>query len=303
MHKTLPPPPPYRPATTRSGGTAIVLVVVALLASMLTMAGPASAQTHPQPGPPTSTNTTQIRAFGNCVRVPSLHAWGAAVRSAHCEYSNRTFFRLWGGGQITLDGAHHSCLERAHDHQLRLARCNGSIQQKFQVTLAGEIVSRATRECLNINQPYRPNNSALTWQSCNGRGRQAWQFTSLAASTRRCTNAGATNTGARYEWIRITGQTDHGFEFTVKPTQSTINRKLTGWYDFSRACTPRFYSGGIWSSNLATPGMQNINRLLRCHTLGWDEARVWTFRSTDYLTGDPTSWRWSKCGKYRPLPR
>ncbi len=144
-----------------------------------------------------------IRAFGGkCLdRVAAGTANGTKVQLYYCTGGGNQRWTLTPTGELRTGpgGTAAKCLDTFNDGsgpQLYINTCFGDAFQKFDLTAAGEIKSRATGECLDVEGLSKEDHTRINRFSCNSGLNQKFNFTTdgkFLGSAGKCLDAWVTS--------------------------------------------------------------------------------------------------------------
>lgn len=256
----------------------LVAIVGVLVATLFVPATAASAQSS---GQNIRGSATQIRAYGKCVTNPQGW-WGGSLHVATCN-GNQNQWMLATNGQIRLNGGSY-CMKVGY--YARMDRCDSSsLDQKFWITLGGEIISRRTKQCMAVGYGI-----SARFEECNGRGRQRWALPGLPNKVEIC--SGGVIVATRV----ITSS--RGFRVSVVPRD--FNSRQIGWNSTVRCMDP-FYKQSIFRWDIMTPGLRNLYNQAECHAVldpipFVNAGPTWDYESYNDLGRNRASWIATRCG-------
>lgn len=215
---------------------------------------------------------TQIRGEGStCVDVPSqdnvdgknLQIWGCQ------EFGNRyqskaQVFSLRVNGEFVVMG---KCLDvegpsKEDGAKAQIWSCVNVPQQKFEITVGGEIYNRWADKCLTADgTSWR---SSLSFRKCDGRPSQRWAFPQIPPKTKKCNGV----------WVKtVTYQMSPcGLIISSTPTKKAIIARASGWSNLKN-CKPACFE--LWTFNAGkktwrnrdpkSPAIESVYNQAVCH--------------------------------------
>lgn len=244
---------------------------------------------------------TQIRgARSTCVDVPSqdnvlgkdLQIWGC--QNYWDKVQNKAqVFTLRPNGELLVMG---KCLDiegpsTANGAKAQIWDCVNVPQQKFEITVGGEIYNRWADKCLTASGTSWK--SGLTFRNCDGRASQRWAFPQIPSMTKVCNG----------EWVeKVTYKMSScGLEISLKATKKAKKERNPGWSDL-RKCKPACFEVWTFSAGVKswhdwdprTPAIKSIHNQAVCHArcdkflpFDWGTGPTWDLESWNELSKPP----------------
>jgi len=235
--------------------------------------------------------------YGNLQNGTDLHMWD-------CNGTNN---QLWSSQNKFLKLRHH-CMDgegptRDWGTPAQIWDCAfGATNQRWTMTVAGEIISNYSGQCLDVFAWDKSNGADVVLWPCNGQGNQKWILKDAPNRKKQC--------NGRYIESVLWDFTDKGLVLRVEPTtygrQAAKLRNGSAWKEVV-ACKPSRYSS--WSFD--SVAVKNLENQFNCHadlSVGafgkYSGGSEWDLESYNRLEGKRTYFGTSTdkwCGNQNPV--
>jgi len=171
--------------------------------------------------------------------------------------------------------------------------CADVANQRWKMTVAGEIISEYSGQCLDVYAWDTSLGADVVLWPCNGQANQRWVFADAPDRVKSC--------DGRYVKSVNWDFTDQGLVLRVEPTRTgdllAWARRESAWNEVT-SCTPSRYES--WSFDSAE--VANVRNQFDCHAYfssagagipGGDE---WDLESYNKLGRSKIEWANTKCG-------
>lgn len=242
--------------------------------------------------------------YGNLRNGTDLHMWQCSgTRTGNAN-------QLWSSYKNTLKLRKH-CMDgegptKNWGTPAQIWDCAfGASNQRWTMTVAGEIISNYSGQCLDVYAWNKSNGADVVLWPCNGQGNQKWRLIDAPDQTTLCSSD--VGWGTKYIHSVTWDFTPKGLVIRIDPTHTGM-AFLTGdkgnvaeaWRQV-KACTPERYKS--WSFDSAAS--DNIKQQFKCHAhlalnphnSGFATGgKLWELESFHTLSGNFSDWVSSKCG-------